>query len=69
MRESNQIAQFLYEKYGFERVGSRKAYYQDNKENAYIMTTHKVHSKEYKDFFLNLVNVFEIKYGPIKRDN
>lgn len=39
VRVSNIVAQSLYAKYGFEVVGRRKAYYQDNGEDALIMTT------------------------------
>jgi ribosomal-protein-alanine N-acetyltransferase len=39
VRASNTVAQSLYAKYGFEVVGRRKAYYQDNGEDALIMTT------------------------------
>ena len=38
VRRSNIAAQGLYEKYGFEVLGVRKAYYSDNKEDALIMT-------------------------------
>ena len=37
VRVSNQIAQKLYGKYGFKIVGTRKSYYSDNGEDAYIM--------------------------------
>ncbi|WAH36668.1 ribosomal protein S18-alanine N-acetyltransferase [Alicyclobacillus dauci] len=37
VRVSNTVAQNLYHKYGFERVGLRKGYYTDNKEDAIIM--------------------------------
>lgn len=37
VRVSNTVAQKLYYKYGFERVGIRKGYYTDNKEDAIIM--------------------------------
>ncbi len=38
VRRSNIAAQGLYEKYGFEVLGARKAYYSDNREDALIMT-------------------------------
>lgn len=38
VRRSNTAAQGLYEKYGFEVLGVRKAYYSDNHEDALIMT-------------------------------
>lgn len=37
VRVTNTVAQNLYRKYGFERVGIRKGYYTDNKEDAMIM--------------------------------
>lgn len=39
VRPSNQAAQHLYAKYGFEVVGQRKRYYPDTGEDAIIMTT------------------------------
>ncbi len=38
VRVSNTPAQGLYSKYGFEIAGQRKRYYQDNQEDALIMT-------------------------------
>lgn len=38
VRESNSSAINLYEKTGFERVGLRKNFYQDPRENAVLMT-------------------------------
>jgi len=37
VRESNQAAQNLYKKFGFVRVGVRKGYYQDTREDAILM--------------------------------
>lgn len=37
VRRSNKIAQSIYVKYGFKKVGIRKNYYQDNGEDALIM--------------------------------
>jgi len=39
VRKSNEAAQLLYQKYGFDRVGLRKRYYTDNHEDAVLMTT------------------------------
>jgi [ribosomal protein S18]-alanine N-acetyltransferase len=47
VRVSNTIAQSLYEKYGFQRLGTRRAYYSDNREDAYIMTTASISSPAY----------------------
>jgi len=38
VRSSNQSAFHLYKKFGFEVVGVRKGYYQDNDEDALLMT-------------------------------
>lgn len=48
VRVSNSIAQKLYQKYGFARVGVRKGYYTDNGEDAFIMTTEKVTSADFQ---------------------
>ena len=42
VRVSNTLAQNLYKKYGFEIVGTRKKYYTDDHEDAFIMTTGKI---------------------------
>ena len=39
VRVSNHAAQSLYRKYGFAVAGRRKRYYEDNREDALIMTT------------------------------
>lgn len=38
VRESNENARFLYEKFGFIKVGERKNYYSAPSENAVLMT-------------------------------
>ncbi len=48
VRESNHVAQNLYRKYGFEKVGQRRRYYQDNGENAWIMTVSDFDSEGYQ---------------------
>jgi ribosomal-protein-alanine N-acetyltransferase len=37
VRESNEVAQKLYRKYGFTVVSTRRGYYSDNNENALVM--------------------------------
>lgn len=39
VRRSNLAAQTLYKKYGFREIGTRKAYYSDNREDAIVMWT------------------------------
>lgn len=57
-RASNFIAQRLYEKYGFKNVGTRKAYYSDNREDAVIMTTSPIHSDDYQQLFRELQDTY-----------
>src|SRR5215469_13766812 len=54
VRVSNTVAQNLYRKYGFMVVGTRRRYYSDNNEDAYIMTTENINSQSYRDFFSRL---------------
>lgn len=42
VREHNIIAQQMYQKFGFEIVGRRLKYYQDNNEDAVLMTLTKL---------------------------
>ncbi|MBI5649302.1 MAG: ribosomal protein S18-alanine N-acetyltransferase, partial [Chloroflexi bacterium] len=48
VRVSNQDAQVLYRKHGFNIVGERKHYYSDNQEDALIMTTPHITTAEYQ---------------------
>jgi len=48
VRASNDAAQLLYEKYGFDRAGLRVRYYSDNHEDAVIMTTPPITSPEFR---------------------
>jgi ribosomal-protein-alanine N-acetyltransferase len=48
VRVSNHVAQRLYLKYGFEKVGRRRRYYQDNGEDALIMTVCDFDSAAYQ---------------------
>jgi ribosomal-protein-alanine N-acetyltransferase len=48
VRVSNHVAQSLYRKYGFKKVGRRRRYYQDNGEDALIMTVGDFDSQAYQ---------------------
>ncbi len=47
VRESNNVAQSLYRKYGFTVVSTRRAYYSDNSENALVMWAGNLKGKLY----------------------
>lgn len=65
VRVSNIPAINLYTKYGFESLGTRKGYYQDNNEDALIMWTENIFYDKFKNRFKenekNLRNIIEIK--------
>ncbi len=48
VRVSNEVAQALYRKYGFEARGTRRRYYTDNNEDALIMWTDSIVAPAYK---------------------
>jgi [ribosomal protein S18]-alanine N-acetyltransferase len=54
VRASNSIAQNLYNKYGFKKMGVRKGYYTDNKEDAFILTTDIITLESFKRRFQKL---------------
>jgi ribosomal-protein-alanine N-acetyltransferase len=54
VRDSNNTAQQLYTKYGFHKMGVRKGYYTDNKEDAWIMTTDLLSSSGFIQRFQEL---------------
>lgn len=51
VRVSNIPAIKLYEKYGFQSLGTRKAYYQDNNEDALIMWTENIFYDKFKSIY------------------
>jgi len=69
VRQSNQIAQRLYRKYGFEVAGVRKHYYSDNSEDALIMTTGLITSAEYQRALAILKEKLlgRLRAGPAER--
>lgn len=48
VRVSNEVAQKLYLKYGFQARGTRRRYYTDNNEDALVMWTGEITSAEYQ---------------------
>ena len=51
VRVSNVPAIRLYEKYGFQSLGTRKGYYQDNNEDALIMWTENIFYDKFKAIY------------------
>ena len=66
-RVSNFPAHALYEKYGFQKVGTRKRYYADNHEDAVIMTADSILSPSYKELFQGCVDAFRQRRGETIR--
>ena len=62
-RVSNQIAQNLYYKFSFDKLGVRKAYYLDNKEDAVIMSTEYIGSPSFHEKFTQVKKAFLQKWG------
>lgn len=54
VRQSNLAAQTLYRKYGFREIGTRKAYYSDNREDAVVMWTGNLREREFQERLVRL---------------
>ncbi|HTY82112.1 MAG TPA: ribosomal protein S18-alanine N-acetyltransferase [Dehalococcoidales bacterium] len=61
VRASNEVAQKLYERYGFTKAGLRRAYYLDNREDAIIMSTAAISSAEVQERMSALRESLKIK--------
>ena len=66
VRRSNLVAQALYEKYRFLKVGVRKRYYSDNGEDAVIMSTPPIQHESYREHLAYLREAREQRYGALK---
>ena len=67
VRVSNTLAQELYQKYGFEIVGTRKRYYTDDHEDAFIMTTGQIQKSHYQRMFQEKIANHSTRWGPSHR--
>ena len=65
-RVSNHVAQSLYTKYGFRKVGIRRAYYTDDREDAVIMTTEPINTPSYREEFRAMREAFQGRHGEIR---
>ncbi|MEE8420093.1 MAG: ribosomal protein S18-alanine N-acetyltransferase [Dehalococcoidales bacterium] len=63
VRVSNEAAQSLYRKYGFNEVGLRHGYYTDNRENAVIMTTEGITSAAFRARLKRMKLAYARRYG------
>jgi len=63
VRVSNVPARRLYEKYGFRPVGVRPRYYTDNNEDALIMTTGELSSREMRGRLSRLADELRERTG------
>ncbi len=59
VRVSNLAAQSMYEKFGFAVVGTRKGYYIETKEDAFIMVAEGANSTEYRMRLTRIRNVID----------
>ncbi|MFH1485955.1 MAG: ribosomal protein S18-alanine N-acetyltransferase [Chloroflexota bacterium] len=64
VRTSNEVAQALYRKYGFRRVGVRRHYYSDDGEDAIIMTTERITSASFQQDLERLKLEYRNRWGP-----
>ena len=62
VRVSNTAARRLYEKYGFSERGSRRGYYTDNREDAFIMTLDHPDSVANENLFSNQRKAYESQW-------
>ncbi len=59
VRVSNEPAINLYKKFGFNSLGTRKGYYQDNNEDALIMWTENIWHGKFKTLYGEILNAQE----------
>lgn len=69
VRVSNEIAQSLYAKYGFNRAGLRRGYYTDNREDALLMTTPDITAVTFQEYFARLKRDYFLTSKQMFREN
>jgi ribosomal-protein-alanine N-acetyltransferase len=68
VRPSNRAAISLYQKYRFQEVGRRTAYYSDNGEDALILTTPSIVLTDYKVLLIQRQQQLTRHLGQIQVD-
>ncbi len=63
VRVSNETAQRLYERFGFRRAGTLKAYYRDNDEDAYVMLSGPLDAPASRERVERIREVLRDRYG------
>jgi ribosomal-protein-alanine N-acetyltransferase len=63
VRVSNQVAQNLYYKFGFDKLGVRKGYYLNDKEDAIIMSTEYIGSPSFDVKFKQVKQAYYRRWG------
>ncbi len=63
VRDSNDVAQSLYLKYGFTQVGIRRGYYIDNREDGVLMSIDNIHSAAFQAQLQQLKQAHTKKLG------
>ena len=63
VRASNELAQELYQKYGFYKTGMRHRYYTDNGEDAFIMSTDTLTLPSFQSNYQKLKKAYEVKWN------
>ena len=66
VRVSNDSAQRLYGKYSFRSLGVRRNYYQDNDEDALVLWTDRLSSKDFLNLFKKRMKQHGVKYAQLE---
>ncbi len=67
VRVSNSVARNLYQKFGMTEKGVRKGYYTDNREDALIMSSGPIRTRDYAEQFQRLVSGHGRRWGRAER--
>ena len=60
VRDTNDHAIRLYERFGFKAIGRRRGYYTDNGEDAVIMWSDSIHAPEFKRRFTAILSGLDV---------
>ncbi len=67
VRVSNSVAQQMYEKFGFSKVGVRKGYYIETSEDALVMAVHDARSTEFRSCLQAIRDELDATLGRARR--